>query len=100
MEDESFAFCSPLTIDKNYLCILVQIGVENVACRVQILRLLADGDKCDVIYLPPRNAGDRLPVELLEAYDGHCSFNCFYYAVTLLLLAFINDYVTRYALFV
>jgi len=36
----------------------------------QILRVVADGDKCDVIYLPPRTAGDRLPVELLDAYEG------------------------------
>jgi len=39
----------------------------------QILRVMADGDQCDVIYLPPRNAGDRLPVELQDAYEGHSS---------------------------
>ena len=43
---------------------------------MQILRVMADGDKCDIIYLPPRNAGDRLPVELLDAYEGHYSVNC------------------------
>jgi len=54
-----------------------------VARYVQILRVLADGDKCDVIYLPPRNAGDRLPVELLEAYDGHCCFICVFFIALL-----------------
>jgi len=43
----------------------------NVVNCVQILRVLADGEQCDVIYLPPRNAGDRLPIELLDAYEGH-----------------------------
>jgi len=37
---------------------------------MQILRVMAGGDKCDVIYLPPRNVGDRLPVELQDAYEG------------------------------
>jgi len=54
---------------------------------VQILRVMADGDKCDVIYLPPRNAGDRLPVELLDAYEGLHYLNClarlFYYTIIL-----------------
>jgi len=39
----------------------------------QILRVMTDGDKCDVIYLPPRSAGDRLPVELQDAYEGQYS---------------------------
>jgi len=42
---------------------------QYMAC-MQILRVMADGDKCEVIYLPPRNASDRLPVELLDAYEG------------------------------
>jgi len=31
---------------------------------------MAVGEKCDIIYLPPRNAGDRLPFELQDAYEG------------------------------
>jgi len=54
---------------------LVALLVSNVPNCCQILRVFADGDKCDIIYLPPRNAGDRLPVELIDAYEGHCFSN-------------------------
>ena len=65
------------------------IGDELISSDcTQILRVVADGDKCDVIYLPPHNAGDKLPVELLDAYEGHCSLNCF----VLLLLLWTSEF--------
>ena len=42
----------------------------NVLFSFQILRLMKGYDEFNTILLPPRPAGEKLPQELMEYYEG------------------------------